>query len=91
MSCSVGRRHNLDLVLLCLWCRPVATALIGALAWELPYASGAALKKKQNTHTHKKEGGVNRDSLGSGLALPMVISRMAVEARGGLFPSEDRG
>ena len=26
----------LDLALLCLWCRPVATALIGPLAWEPP-------------------------------------------------------
>ena len=28
-----------------LWCRPAATALIRPLAWELPYAVGAALKK----------------------------------------------
>ena len=33
-----------DLALLWLWCRPVATAPIGALAWELPYAIGTALK-----------------------------------------------
>ena len=26
-------------------CRPVAAALIGPLAWELPYALGAALKR----------------------------------------------
>ena len=31
-------------------CRPVAAALIGPLAWELPYALGAALKRqKQKT------------------------------------------
>ena len=34
-----------DLVLLWLWCRPVATARIRPLAWEPPYASGAALEK----------------------------------------------
>ena len=32
-------------LLLWLWCRPAAVAPIGPLAWELPYASGAALKK----------------------------------------------
>ena len=40
-----------DLALLWLWCRPAATALIGPLAWEPPYAMSAALKKdktKQN-------------------------------------------
>ena len=36
-----------DLALLWLCCRPVATALIGPLAWELPYAKGAAKKKKK--------------------------------------------
>ena len=29
-----------------LWCRPAAVAAIGPLAWELPYAVGAALKSK---------------------------------------------
>ena len=30
-----------------LWHRPMATALIHPLAWELPYATGATLKKKR--------------------------------------------
>ena len=30
-----------------LWCRPAAAALIQPLTWELPYAAGAALKKKK--------------------------------------------
>ena len=47
MSCGVGCRHSLDPVFLSLWCRPVVTALIGPPAWELPYAVGAALKKKK--------------------------------------------
>ena len=34
-------------MLLWLWCRPVAMALIRPLAWEPPYASGATLEKKQ--------------------------------------------
>ena len=32
-------------MLLWLWCRPAAAALIGPPAWEFPYAAGAALKK----------------------------------------------
>ena len=33
-----------DPALLWLWCRPAAVAPIQPLAWEPPYASGAALK-----------------------------------------------
>ena len=44
VSCGVGRRHGLDLLLLWLWCRPAATAPFRPLAWEPPYAMGAALK-----------------------------------------------
>ena len=46
MSCGVGHRYGLDLALLWLWPRPAAAALIQPLAWELPYAAGAALKRK---------------------------------------------
>ena len=38
-----------------LWCRPVATALIRPLAWEPPYALGAALKKKKRKKQKKKK------------------------------------
>ena len=48
MSCRVGHRQGLDLVLLWLWNRPAATTPIRPLAWEPPYALGAALKNKQN-------------------------------------------
>ena len=44
VSCGVGCRLSLDLTLL--WYRQAAEA--PTLAWELPYAMGAAL----NTHTH---------------------------------------
>ena len=47
MSCGVGGRHGLDPALLWLWYRLAAVALIGPLAWESPYASGVALKKKE--------------------------------------------
>ena len=43
---------RLDPVLLWLWCKLAAVAPIQPLAWEFPYAMGAALKKKGK----KKEG-----------------------------------
>ena len=53
MSCRCG----LDLTLLWLWCRLAAVALIGPLAWELPYAASAALKSKnkQTKNNPKKQ------------------------------------
>ena len=53
MSCGVDCRHGLDLVLLWLWHKPAATALIRPLAWEPPYAMDVALKKEKR-HTQKK-------------------------------------
>ena len=47
MSCGVGHGHGSDPMLLWLWCRPAATAPIQPLAWEPPYAAGAALKSKE--------------------------------------------
>ena len=56
MSCGIGRRHGLEPALLWLWWRPVATDLIGPLAWEPPYAMGAALKEKDKKQkTNKKK------------------------------------
>ena len=44
MSCGIGRRRGSDLVLLWLWHRPMAAALIQPLAWKLLYAMGVALE-----------------------------------------------
>ena len=44
---GVGRRQGSDASLLWLWRRPAATALIGPLAWEPPYAAGCGPKKDQ--------------------------------------------
>jgi len=55
MSCGVGGRRGSDPVLLWLWHRPVATAPIGALAWEPPYAAGVALKRQKDKKKRKKE------------------------------------
>ena len=48
MSCGVGPRRSSDLVLLWLFCRMVALALIRPLVWEPPYTSGASLKSKKD-------------------------------------------
>ena len=47
MSCGVGSRHSSDPMLLKRWHRLGAVALIQPLAWELPYATGAVLKRKK--------------------------------------------
>ena len=55
MSCVVGRRPGWDPELLWLWCRPVATAPIGPLAWEPPYAADAALKRQKGKNKIKNK------------------------------------
>ena len=56
MSCGVGCRRGSDSVLLWLWRRSAATALIRPLAWEPPYAMGVAqeMAKRQKTKTKTK-------------------------------------
>ena len=54
MSCGVGHRRSLDLALL--WRRPAAAAPIIPLAWELPYATHEALKRKEGGRKERKEG-----------------------------------
>ena len=55
MSCGVDCRCSSDLVLLWLWYRVAAVAPIGPLAWELPYAAGAALKRPKNKKIKERE------------------------------------
>ena len=52
--------------MLWLWCRPVATAPIKPLAWESPYALGAAQKlaKRQKKKKKKKKKNILRDTEG---------------------------
>ena len=60
-------------MLLWLWQRPVATAPIGLLAWEPPYAKGAALKRQKDQKEKKKSSVARvpvRESVG---ALPMKL------------------
>ena len=48
MSCDIVHRRGSDPPLLCLWRRLAAIVPIQPLAWEPPYATGAALKKKKS-------------------------------------------
>ena len=53
IAASIGIGHRLQLwlgspVLPWLWCRPAAVAPVQQLAQELPYAMGAAVKRKEN-------------------------------------------
>ena len=60
MSCGVSHRHSLDPVCLWLWCMLAVgldpywnwTLMGSSLAWELPFAAGATLKKQKK----KKSG-----------------------------------
>ena len=54
MSCDLGHRHGSDPAWLWLWHRPAAEAPIRPLAWELPYAIGAALKSKRKKKKSKQ-------------------------------------
>ena len=47
VSCGGGRRRGSNLVLLWLWRRLAAAAPTQPLAWELPCATGVALKKEK--------------------------------------------
>ena len=60
--------------LLWLWHRPVATALIRPLAWEPPYAAGAAPEKakRQKKEKRKKETILQRSKQGPGSFLREV-------------------
>ena len=55
MGCGVGHRRSLDPGLLWPWCRPVAIALIGPLAWKTPCAMGAALKRQKDQKKKKSQ------------------------------------
>ena len=51
-SCGIGHRCGSDLMLLWLWHRPAAIALVRPLAWEPSYATGVALKIYIYIYTH---------------------------------------
>ena len=63
MSCGERRRRGSDPMLLWLWRRPAAVALIRPLAWESPYAAEAAQRNGKKTKKKKKK---ESDNIGSG-------------------------
>ena len=50
----MGSRYSSDPELLWLWRRPETTAPIRLLAWEPPYAGGAALEKAERKKGRKE-------------------------------------
>ena len=58
-----------DLALLRLWCRLAATAPIRPLAWEPPYAMGAALEKTKEKTTKKEKSTCPTASKPDGLTM----------------------
>jgi len=55
VSCGVGCRLGSDPTLLWLWRRPVATAPIQPLAWELPYAVRVAQEWQKKRKKEKRK------------------------------------
>ena len=70
VSCGVGHRLSSDPAMLWLWRRPVATAPIRPLAWEPPYAEGAAqdITKKKKSTSNKCQNGVE-----TGKSPPLLV------------------
>ena len=92
MSCGVGHRRGSDSELLWLWHSLAATAPIKPLAWEPPYAEGAALKrqkdkKKKNLLKRVYYSHVTR-SVGTDSSGPMLLVNDAIKDLGYLhFPT----
>ena len=61
MSWGIGLRRGSDLALLWLWRRLVATAPIQPLAWEPPYAAGAAQEIATTTTTTTTKDKIQKD------------------------------
>ena len=72
MSCSVGCRCSSDPLLLWLRCRPAATAPIRLLAWESPYAVGAAQEIAKKTKKKKKKKNV-REGIVEAVAMDAAV------------------
>ena len=87
MSCGVGHRCGLDLASLWLWSRPAATAPIGPLAWEPPYAMGAALKRQNNNNNNSSDVLCTLSLPGTALRILYLLTHLiySPNLRGGYF------
>ena len=62
-------------MLLWLWRKPVATAPIGPLAWEPPYAAGSSPKKgKKTKKKRKKPSEETKQSLEAGSDMTQILN-----------------
>ena len=61
MSCGVGLRCGLHLVMLWFWHMLAAVAPIGPLAWEPPHVLGAALRRKEKKKKEEERKYEHRD------------------------------
>ena len=79
MSRRVGHRRGSDLVYIAVayWCRPAAVAPIQSLARELPYAAGAALKKKRSDGNGRTETSKVIVAFSSGQGFPRPPQTLA--------------
>ena len=73
MSCGVGHRRGSDPALLWLWRGPVATAPIQPLAWEPPYAAGAAQEIATTTTTAAKRQKKTKDKTLAEIMIPIIF------------------
>ena len=74
MSRDVGHRRVSDPELLWLWHRLAAIALIRPLAWEPPYAAGAALKKTK-TKNQKTVSPLSAHLLSRKARFPSIVTQ----------------
>ena len=82
--CKLGVGHSCgsDPVLLWLWYRPAAAAPIQPLAWKFPYATSAAIKKKNQTNqTNKHIGWINHKArlYGTGTYSPVARGHVILQ------------
>uniref|UniRef100_A0A8D1HFE9 Sulfotransferase n=1 Tax=Sus scrofa TaxID=9823 RepID=A0A8D1HFE9_PIG len=90
--CGVGCRRGSDPALLWLWHRPVATAPIGPLAWEPPYAAGAAQEigtskdKKKKKKKKKKKPRFQTAASEQGSSPSSVVPTLQVDSKTALGP-----
>ena len=71
-----------------LWCRLAATALIGPLAWELPYAAGEAQERKKQKKTPKLDLEFPCGSASEGSGIVTAIAQVTAVAQVGFLACE---
>ena len=77
LQTGIGPRCSSVLALLWLWCRLAAAVLIQPLAWELPDATGVALKRKKKREMKKKNHPIEKWTKGKNSNLPKRKSWIA--------------